>query len=98
MDYKRIKKILEKKGFRGLFIKRVKANHLAVTFMNISYYAVEVVVEYLKVNPKTFGNNTLVVSISFNGEKVNDFKEFMNTLDNVRSIHKKAVVKTFKKA
>ena len=75
MDYKRIKKILEKKGFRGLFV-----------------------VEYLKVNPKTFGSNTLVVSISFNGEKVKDFKEFMNTLDNVRSIHKKAVVKTFKKA
>jgi hypothetical protein len=51
----------------------------------------------IKVNPKTFGSNNLVGSIVINEQPIKDLKELTHILDyDLRTIHKKAFVKTFK--
>ena len=96
MKFELIEKILKKKGFLGHTVKR-EDSRLTYTFRSISYFCVEIKVMKIKVNPKTFGSNNLVGSITINEQPIKDLKELTRILDyNIHTIHKKAFVKTFK--
>jgi len=97
MKFELIEKILKKKGFLGHTVKR-EDSRLAYTFRSISYFCVEIKVMKIKVNPKTFGSNNIVGSITINEQPIKDLKELTHVLEyGLRTIHKKAFVKTFKR-
>ena len=96
MKYELIEKILKKKGFLGHTVKR-EESRLTYTFRSISNFCVEIKVMKIKVNPKTFGSNNLVGMITINDEPIKDLNELTRILDyDIRKIHNKAFVKTFK--
>lgn len=96
MKFELIEKILKKKGFFGFTVKR-EDSRLTYTFRSVSYFCVEIKVMKIKVNPKTFGSNNLVGSIVINEQPIKDLKELTHILDyDLRTIHKKAFVETFK--
>jgi hypothetical protein len=97
MKFELIEKILKKKGFFGFTIKREKSR-LTYTFRSISHFCVEIKVMKIKVNPKTFGYDNIVGSITINEQPIKDLKELTHILDyELRKIHKEAFVKTFKR-
>jgi hypothetical protein len=97
MKFELIEKILKKKGFFGFTVKREKSR-LTYTFRSISYFCVEIKVMKIKVNPKTFGSNNIVGSITINEQPIKDLKELTHILDyELRKIHNEAFVKTFKR-
>lgn len=96
MDFEQIKKILEKYNFFGFTVKR--DSKLEYTFRSISYYAILITVEVIRVNPETFGCKKLVARITINGKEINDPKELKNELNNIYALQKRERVKLFKKA
>ena len=97
MKFELIEKILKKKGFFGFTVKREKSR-LTYTFRSISHFCVEIKVMKIKVNPKTFGTNNIVGSITINEQPIKDLKELTRILDyELRKIHKEAFIKTFKR-
>jgi hypothetical protein len=96
MKFELIEKILKKKGFFGFTVKR-EDSRLTYTFRSVSYFCVEIKVMKIKVNPEKFGSNNLVGSIVINEQPIKDLNELTHILDyDLRTIHKKAFVKTFK--
>ena len=97
MKFELIEKILKKKGFFGFTVKR-EESRLTYTFRSISHFCVEIKVMKIKVNPKTFGTNNIVGSITINKQPIKDLKELTHVLDyDLNKIHNKAFVKTFKR-
>ena len=96
MNFKQIKKILSKYHFFGFTVKRGD-RRLTYTFRSVPYFCVAIVVDVIKVNPKTFGSKTIVGRVTINDKEINDLKELVKILDkDVYSLHKKEFVKTFK--
>ena len=96
MDFEQIKKILEKYNFFGFTVKRDGDSKLEYTFRSISYYAILITVEVIRVNPETFGCKKLVARITINGKEINGPKELKNELNNIYALQKRERVKLFK--
>lgn len=94
-DFEKVREILEKNDFFGFTCKR-KNGRLTYTYKSIRHHCVKISVVTAKLQPTEIQSPKIVLNISVNGRNLDGFNEFINTMNNLGSIHKKEFPKTFK--
>ena len=87
MEFKEIKKILEKYKFFGFTVK-VSEHALSYTFHSIPYFAVEIIVHVLKLD-----KDRIVSKVKIGNIEIEDEKELIPTLNDIYKIHKAILFK-----
>ena len=83
MTFKEIREILEEKGFYGFTVKRGATPHqLSYTYHSISNYAVNIVVDTIRLEKEK-----IVARVKIGNITIDDEKELIPTLNGVNKIH-----------
>ena len=96
MNYEKVNKLLEKNRFFGFTVSR-NGSRLTYNYRSISYYAVEISVEVIRVNPETFGCKKLVASVVISGKVINDHRELLECLKTIYKVQNEEQKKLYRK-
>lgn len=83
ITYETVTEILEKNDYHGFTVKRIKENRQAHTFVSIKWYAIDIVVDTLKLN----GEN-IVVKITMDGNELEGIEDFERRMKDIGIIHR----------